>query len=170
MLYSFCSTEVSDARLHAAVATGRTAGAGSGVLRGLGDIGGEDMRQTDTRQDDARTKTILMDYRCFSLGSRCDLHITAIMNLVSRQEARALIFDDLRAIQNQYGYLPAEQLEALSQAHRHSAVSHSRRRRFLSALSSVAAAQSEGEVCSDMSCHLRGADRSARCAEAALPG
>ena len=30
------------------------------------------------------------------------------------RRASALIFDDLREIQTQYGYLPAEQLEALS--------------------------------------------------------
>ena len=60
-------------------------------------------------------------------------------------EDRTLIFDDLREIQSQYGYLPPEQLQAALPAHQDSAVSHPRRRRFLSALSSQPAAQSADE-------------------------
>jgi formate dehydrogenase beta subunit len=67
-----------------------------------------------------------------------------------------VIFDDLREIQSQYGYLPAEQLKALSE----------RTTTPLSRIHGVAAfyphfflkrpAKVRMNVCADMSCHLRG--------------
>jgi formate dehydrogenase beta subunit len=71
--------------------------------------------------------------------------------------ASANIFDRLRAIQNQYGYLPAQQLEALSKSteiplyHLHG-VADFYPHFHLSPQPKVTV-----QVCSDMSCHLRGA-------------
>jgi NADH:ubiquinone oxidoreductase subunit E len=69
-----------------------------------------------------------------------------------------LIFDDLRAIQSQYGYLPAEQLEALSKKtgtplYRIHGVADFYPHFHLSPQLKVRA-----NICTDMSCHLRGAD------------
>jgi NADH:ubiquinone oxidoreductase subunit F (NADH-binding)/NADH:ubiquinone oxidoreductase subunit E len=68
-----------------------------------------------------------------------------------------LIFDDLRAIQNQYGYLPAEQLAALSERtsmplYRIHGVADFYPHFHLTRPPRVTAG-----VCADMSCHLRGA-------------
>ena len=69
-----------------------------------------------------------------------------------------MIFDDLRAIQNQYGYLPGEQLEALSKRiqlplYRIHGVADFYPHFHLKPPPKVAL-----KVCSDMSCHLRGAE------------
>jgi NADH:ubiquinone oxidoreductase subunit F (NADH-binding)/NADH:ubiquinone oxidoreductase subunit E len=69
-----------------------------------------------------------------------------------------LIFDDLRAIQSQYGYLPGEQLEALSKRtdtplYRIHGVADFYPHFHLSPPPKVTL-----RVCSDMSCHLCGAD------------
>ncbi len=68
-----------------------------------------------------------------------------------------MIFDDLRAIQSQYGYLPAEQLQQLSQRthtplYRIHGVADFFPHFHLSRPPKV-----RMNVCSDMSCHLRGA-------------
>jgi NADH:ubiquinone oxidoreductase subunit F (NADH-binding)/NADH:ubiquinone oxidoreductase subunit E len=69
-----------------------------------------------------------------------------------------LIFDDLREIQSQYGYLPPEQLQELSQRvgtplYRIHGVADFYPHFHLSRPPKV-----RMSVCSDMSCHLRGAD------------
>ena len=69
-----------------------------------------------------------------------------------------MIFDDLRAIQYQYGYLPAAQLEALSKTteiplyHIHGVAD------FYPHFHLSPPPKVSVRVCSDMSCHLRGAD------------
>ncbi len=70
-----------------------------------------------------------------------------------------MIFDELRAIQDQYGYLPADQLEALSKTaeiplyHIHGVAD------FYPHFHLSPPPKVSLRVCSDMSCHLRGADR-----------
>jgi NADH:ubiquinone oxidoreductase subunit F (NADH-binding)/NADH:ubiquinone oxidoreductase subunit E len=69
-----------------------------------------------------------------------------------------LIFDDLRAIQSQYGYLPGEQLEALSERtqtplYRIHGVADFYPHFHLKPPPKVSL-----RLCADMSCHLRGAD------------
>ena len=69
-----------------------------------------------------------------------------------------MIFDDLRAIQSQYGYLPGEQLEALSERtsiplYRIHGVAD-----FYPHFHLKPPPKVNLRVCSDMSCHLRGAD------------
>jgi formate dehydrogenase beta subunit len=69
-----------------------------------------------------------------------------------------LIFDDLRAIQSQYGYLPGEQLEVLSKQtkiplfHIHGVAD------FFPHFHLVPPPKVRMRVCTDMTCHLRGAD------------
>jgi formate dehydrogenase/NADH-quinone oxidoreductase subunit F len=68
------------------------------------------------------------------------------------------IFDDLRAIQDQYGYLPAARLEALSKSsliplyHLHGVAD------FYPHFHLTPPAKVRVQVCRDMACHLRGAD------------
>ena len=69
-----------------------------------------------------------------------------------------MLFDDLRAIQNQYGYLPGEQLEALSKRidvplYRIHGVAD-----FFPHFQLKPPPKVTLKVCTDMSCHLRGAD------------
>jgi NADH:ubiquinone oxidoreductase subunit F (NADH-binding)/NADH:ubiquinone oxidoreductase subunit E len=69
-----------------------------------------------------------------------------------------LIFDDLKAIQHEYGYLPADQLDALSKRsatplYQINGVADFYPHFHLSPPPKVTA-----RVCTDMSCHLRGAD------------
>lgn len=69
-----------------------------------------------------------------------------------------MIFDDLRAIQHQYGYLPADQLDALSKQsatplYQINGVADFYPHFHLSPPPKVTA-----RICTDMSCHLRGAD------------
>ena len=69
-----------------------------------------------------------------------------------------MIFDDLREIQSQYGYLPAEQLQQLSKRtetplYRIHGVADFFPHFHLSRPPKVTM-----NVCADMSCHLRGAD------------
>jgi len=68
-----------------------------------------------------------------------------------------LIFEELKAIQRQYGYLPAEQLEALAKRTQtplyrvHGVAS------FYPHFYLTPPARADARVCADMSCHLRGA-------------
>ena len=68
-----------------------------------------------------------------------------------------LIFDDLRAIQTEFGYLPAEQIDALSRrsniplSHIHGVVD------FFPHFHLSPPARVCANVCMDMTCHLRGA-------------
>src|SRR5579862_6495235 len=76
----------------------------------------------------------------------------------SWEKAARLIFDELRAIQNQYGYLPAEQMEALSKRtgtplYRIHGVADFYPHFHLKPPPKVRA-----RVCTDMACHVRGAD------------
>jgi NADH:ubiquinone oxidoreductase subunit F (NADH-binding)/NADH:ubiquinone oxidoreductase subunit E len=69
-----------------------------------------------------------------------------------------LIFDDLRAIQRSYGYLPADQLQALSKKNgvplfQINSVADFYPHFYLTPQPKVAV-----RVCTDMACHLRGAD------------
>ena len=69
-----------------------------------------------------------------------------------------MIFDDLRAIQSQYGYLPGEQLEAMSKRtniplYRIHGVAD-----FYPHFHLKPPPKVNMRVCADMSCHLRGAD------------
>jgi formate dehydrogenase/NADH-quinone oxidoreductase subunit F len=69
-----------------------------------------------------------------------------------------LIFDDLKAIQRQYGYLPADRLKALSKQngiplYQINSVADFYPHFYLTPQPKVAV-----RVCTDMSCHLRGAD------------
>src|SRR5580693_5689702 len=69
-----------------------------------------------------------------------------------------LIFDDLRAIQSQYGYLPGEQLAAFSERtntplYRIHGVAD-----FYPHFHLTRPPKVRMNVCADMSCHLRGAD------------
>lgn len=69
-----------------------------------------------------------------------------------------MIFDDLRAIQHEYGYLPADQLQALSKhteipLYRIHGVADFYPHFHLSLPPKV-----DARVCCDMSCHLRGAE------------
>ena len=69
-----------------------------------------------------------------------------------------LIFDELRAIQSEFGYLPAEQIEALSRrsnipvSHIHGVVD------FFPHFHVSPPARVCANVCMDMTCHLRGAE------------
>jgi NADH:ubiquinone oxidoreductase subunit F (NADH-binding)/NADH:ubiquinone oxidoreductase subunit E len=83
-----------------------------------------------------------------------------VYNETSRDDAAGgrLIFDDLRAIQSQYGYLPGEQLEAMSARtgiplYRIHGVAD-----FYPHFHLQPPPKVNLRVCSDMSCHLRGAD------------
>ena len=68
------------------------------------------------------------------------------------------MFEELRAIQRQFGYLPAEQLKALSGSIKtplsqiHAVAS------FYPHFRLVPPPKIDIRVCADMSCHLRGAD------------
>ncbi len=83
-----------------------------------------------------------------------------VYNKTSRDGALGgrLIFDDLRAIQSQYGYLPGEQLEELSKRaqiplYRIHGVAD-----FYPHFHLKPPPKVNLRVCADMSCHLRGAD------------
>ncbi len=69
-----------------------------------------------------------------------------------------MIFDDLRAIQNQYGYLPGDQLEALSKRTQTPLYRIHGVADFFPHFHLAPPPKVRFRVCSDMSCHLRGAD------------
>ena len=70
-----------------------------------------------------------------------------------------MLFDDMRAIQHKYGYLPAEQIQALAKApadiplYQINGVAE-----FYPEFRVSPPAQAVVEVCTDMACHLRGAE------------
>ena len=69
-----------------------------------------------------------------------------------------MIFDDLRAIQSQYGYLPGDQLEALSKRTGTPLFRIHGVADFFPHFHLKPPPKVIFKVCSDMSCHLRGAD------------
>jgi NADH:ubiquinone oxidoreductase subunit F (NADH-binding)/NADH:ubiquinone oxidoreductase subunit E len=69
-----------------------------------------------------------------------------------------LIFDDLRAIQTQYGYLPADQLEALSDRSKVPLFQIHGVADFYPHFHLTPPPKVRARVCSDMACHVRGAD------------
>jgi len=69
-----------------------------------------------------------------------------------------LIFDELRQIQKQHGYLPADQLRALSVRARIPLYQINRVADFYPHFYLTPQPKVAVRVCSDMSCHLRGAD------------
>jgi NADH:ubiquinone oxidoreductase subunit F (NADH-binding)/NADH:ubiquinone oxidoreductase subunit E len=87
----------------------------------------------------------------------CAAHRSRTMFGAFRARRGAVIFDDLRAIQLRYGFLPKAELEGLSQRTQtplyqiHSVAS------FYPHFHLVPPAKAEIRVCADMSCHLNGA-------------
>jgi NADH:ubiquinone oxidoreductase subunit F (NADH-binding)/NADH:ubiquinone oxidoreductase subunit E len=69
-----------------------------------------------------------------------------------------LIFDDLREIQRQHGYLPADQLEALAHRSRIPLQHINGIADFFPHFHLSSPPRVTIQVCADMSCHLRGAD------------
>ena len=69
-----------------------------------------------------------------------------------------MIFDDLRAIQTQYGYLPGDQLEALSKRTQTPLYRIHGVADFFPHFHLAPPPKVRFKVCTDMSCHLRGAD------------
>src|SRR5579864_4714434 len=84
-------------------------------------------------------------------------------------ESLALIFDELREIQRQFGYLPAEQLRALASRidlplyRLHGVAS------FYPHFRLAPPPKADVRVCQDMSCHLRGAGKLCSNLELAFP-
>ena len=71
----------------------------------------------------------------------------------------AVLFDDMRAVQRRYGYLPAEEMQSLSRTlsiplYRINGVAE-----FYPEFRTSPPPQALVEVCTDMACHLRGAER-----------
>jgi formate dehydrogenase beta subunit len=69
------------------------------------------------------------------------------------------IFDDLRAIQDQYGYLPADKLATLSKTSDVPLYHINGVADFYPHFHLSPPARVRAQVCTDMSCHLRGADQ-----------
>jgi len=79
-----------------------------------------------------------------------------------------VIFDDLRAIQLRYGFLPKAELEGLSQRTQDAALSNSQSvASFYPHFHLVPPPKAEIRVCADMSCHLNGASSCAPISSAA---
>src|SRR5579871_3776768 len=72
---------------------------------------------------------------------------------------RILIFDELRAIQDQYGYLPDEQMTALSRRTKIPLPQIHGVADFFPHFHLSPPPRVRANVCTDMSCHLRGADQ-----------
>lgn len=68
-----------------------------------------------------------------------------------------MIFDELREIQHRYGYLPAEQLQALSRSSSIPLFRIHGVADFYPHFRLTPGAKAHAQVCMDMSCHLRGA-------------
>ena len=79
------------------------------------------------------------------------------MNTLPGEDSFALIFDELREIQRQFGYLPADQLKALAKKidvplyRLHGVAS------FYPHFQLTPPPKADVRICQDMSCHLRGA-------------
>jgi NADH:ubiquinone oxidoreductase subunit F (NADH-binding)/NADH:ubiquinone oxidoreductase subunit E len=69
-----------------------------------------------------------------------------------------LLFDDMRTIQGKYGYLPAEQIKNLSRSLGVPLYQINGVAEFYPEFRTVPPAQAVVEVCSDMACHLHGAE------------
>ncbi len=69
-----------------------------------------------------------------------------------------MIFEELKAIQRQYGYLPAEQLEALSKKMQLPLYGLYGVASFYPHFHLTPPARADVRICADMACHLRGAD------------
>ena len=70
-----------------------------------------------------------------------------------------MIFDELRSIQRQYGYLPADQLQALSKKLQMPVTQINQVADFYPHFYLTPQPKVLVHVCTDMACHLRGADR-----------
>jgi NADH:ubiquinone oxidoreductase subunit F (NADH-binding)/NADH:ubiquinone oxidoreductase subunit E len=69
-----------------------------------------------------------------------------------------LLFDDMREIQHRYGYLPADQIQELSKTLEIPLYQINGVAEFYPEFRVTPPAQAVVEVCTDMACHLRGAD------------
>ncbi len=91
-----------------------------------------------------------------------------------RAETGAVIFDDLRAIQLRFGYLPLAELEALSKSTRTPLYQIHGVASFYPHFHLAPPPRADVRVCADMACHLNGAGELhaeiARCFSGALPG
>lgn len=69
-----------------------------------------------------------------------------------------MLFDDMRSIQHQYGYLPADQIQELARNLQIPLYQINGVAEFYPEFHVSPPAQAVVEICSDMACHLRGAD------------
>ena len=79
------------------------------------------------------------------------------MNILPGRGCLRLFFKELREIQRQYGYLPADQLKNLAKKIDVPALSPARSCSFYPHFRLTPPPKADVRVCQDMSCHLRGA-------------